>query len=204
MVVYERMPDDLTGTYWSVQQKAKVSSYHVTFTLVDPLGNQYKRVYAPVGSGSGTDPLAQPDSNGVYVVDINHNTSTLSYLDNMLSTTSRMPAPALRAFFFGFFFGVFQVLELPFARVKGREQVCDSRVRCQGCGLGEQPCESCAHFGRSNSRTCCREGVCWPVITDRAVPLGVDEIALSSRCRREQRTEIKMASLAKERVPMVD
>ena len=109
------------------------------------------------------------------------------------------------AFFFLFFFWcVPEVLELPFARVKGREQVCDSRVRCQGCGLGEQPCESCAHFGRSNSRTCCREGVCWPVITDRAVPLGVDEIALSSRCRREQRTEIKMASLAKERVPMVD
>ena len=49
---------------------------------------------------------------------------------------------------------------LPFTRVKGREQVSDSQVRCQGCGLGEQPCESCAHFGRSNSRTCCTEGVC--------------------------------------------
>ena len=58
--------------------------------------------------------------------------------------------------------------------------------------------------------SCARKKQCWcirrnwPVITDRAVPLGVDEIALTSRRRREQRTEIKMASLAKERVPMVD
>ena len=66
-----RIPEDLTGTYWSGDQMATVSPDHILFTIVDEYGRPVARVYAPIGSGDPRQPFAQMTHNGLVVVKVN-------------------------------------------------------------------------------------------------------------------------------------